>query len=703
MRTGPRTADIPLRCDFGKRAAALRQAIVVGFAGLVAGGFLSSAFAMPTAPSLKPKQGVVSTLVQPSELAALNRALEAADANRWSEVRSALARASDEGMKSLLRWRIVTDGNSGASFGELLDAMEEFKGWPAYSQIIEQAESACLTSRAPAEQKLAFLTAQEPRTSKGALALANVYTDLGRRDEAEAVVRQAWRSRPLSDGADRDLLSRFGGVLTADDYAARVDYLLWRGEVTDAQALLPRLPEGARLAAQARIALHKNQKSVDDLVERVPAEYASDPGLLYERARWRERRSLEQGELEMLLDIKGTDAAPAGREAIWQEKNQVIRRLIRLRDYRTAYKLTQDHGLSDGEAFRNAEWLAGWLALSKLKEPAAAERHFRKFLDGVSTPISVARGQYWLGEVLSAQNRSLEALAAYEAAAKYNYVFYGQLAAEKVASAKPEVRLFQLISLPLPTDEQRTAFSTRPDVRAAILLAELGRLSDFERFTFAVDDILETPIDHQMFSDIAHRFLQPKAAVRSAKAGLGRGLIAPDAVFPVLDLPRSTRNGSAEDAMVLALARQESEFNPLAISGANARGLMQIVPRWAQAEARSVGLPFRQSWLTDDPDYNLRLGRGFLDDLVNEFNGSYLLAAAAYNAGPSRVRQWMADFGDPRAPGVDPVDWIESIPFEETRNYVQRILENTIVYRNRLTGQPVEIKLSSDLKRGGQR
>jgi soluble lytic murein transglycosylase len=237
-------------------------------------------------------------------------------------------------------------------------------------------------------------------------------------------------------------------------------------------------------------------------------------------------------------------------------------------------------------------------------------------------------------------------------------------------------------------------------VRSAILLAETGRLASFERFSYAIDDTLATAMEHQMLFDIGAGYLEMRSAVRGAKAGLGRGLVAPDAVFPLMELPKSPRSGSAEPALVLALSRQESEFNHRAVSSADARGLMQMVPRYAQAEARMVGLPFRSSWLTDDPQYNLRLGRGFLDDLVDDYNGSYILAAAAYNAGPSRARQWIADFGDPRSSSVDAVEWIESVPFSETRNYIQRVLENTQVYRHRLTGQPVDITLSKDLERG---
>jgi soluble lytic murein transglycosylase len=431
----------------------------------------------------------------------------------------------------------------------------------------------------------------------------------------------------------------------------------------------------------------------------VPAEYLNDPGLLFDRARYAEHRGKDAEQLGYLLRISGEASPEVGREDIWEEKQSEMRRLIRERDYPTAYQLAAGHGLLSGEAFRDAEWVAGWIALEKLNEPAKAEAHFRVFGAGVATPISVSRAQYWLGEALTKQGRVPEAQEAYAAAAKYPYVFYGQLAAEKMRQMMPEVTRISFLAPAPPSDDERAEFARRTPVRAAILLAETGRMASFERFSFALDDMMTTAAEHQMLFDIGAGYLEMRAAVRGAKAGLGRGLVAPDAVFPMMSLPPSPRTGSAEPALVLALSRQESEFNPRAISGADARGLMQMVPRYAQAEAKMVGLPFKATWLTDDPQYNLRLGRGFLDDLVDDFGGSYILAAAAYNAGPSRARQWVSDFGDPRG-GTDPIDWIESIPFAETRNYVQRVLENTQVYRARLAGGPVDIQLLSDLKRG---
>lgn len=666
---------------------------------LLSTSVVAAAAANPTAPSLKPAPQIASAWMEQGEFQLLTRALEAADNNRWGEVRSALGRLNDPGAQALMRWRLATDGNSGMGYADLARAMEEFKGWPDFDKIEEQAERTIGFSSLTSDERIAWLKARGPQTSDGVLALADAYHSLGKLDDMTATIRNAWHTMATAAEGTAKIQQLYGGDLSAEDHFARADMFLWRGDVKSAQALGPKLSAGRKKLLDARIALMKNTRKIDAVVAAVPDDYQNDPGLLLARAQWRERRGQDSGELEMLLRIDSDKAPQVGREAIWTEKQSEMRRMLRDRQYATAYQLAAGHGLTSGEAFRDAEWAAGWLALEKLNDAQKAEAHFRTFEAGVQTPISISRANYWLGEALTKLGKTEEAQAAYQKAAKYPYVFYGQLACEKVKATTPEAAKISFALPAAPTDDERAAFAKTPAVRAAILLAETGRLASFERFSYAIDDMLTTTGEHQMLFDIAAGYLEMRAAVRGAKAGLGRGLVAPDAVFPLMELPKSPRSGSAEPALVLALSRQESEFNPRAVSSADARGLMQMVPRYAQAEARMVGLPFRSSWLTDDPAYNLRLGRGFLDDLVDDYNGSYILAAAAYNAGPSRARQWISDFGDPRGQ-VDAVDWIESIPFAETRNYVQRVLENTQVYRHRLTGGPVEITLSQDLARG---
>jgi len=689
---------------FGKRMSRTGRALMAAVALSALGGAIGAgvATANPVAPSLKPSPVLSSAWLDTADFTLLTRALDAADENQWSQVRSYLGRISDPAAQALVRWRIATNGDTGLGYNELVAALEQFKGWPDTSKIEEQLEITITRSSLTSEERIAWLLKRGPRTGEGMLALADAYHSQAQMDDRLRVIREAWRTMPMSDAAAAQIQVQYAGDLSSEDHFARADMFLWRGDTKSAQALGSKLSSGRKKLIDARIALMRNAKNVDKTVNAVPSEYIDDSGLLFDRARWAERRGRNSDELSYLLRINGERAPVAGREEIWGEKQSVMRRMIRERDYQKAYQLAAGHGLVSGEAFRDAEWMAGWLALEKLGDAAKAEAHFRVFGAGVATPISVSRAQYWLGEALTNQQRIPEAQEAYLAGSKYPYVFYGQLAAEKVRQQAPEAMKIAFSPPAPPTDEERAAFAKRTPVRAAILLAETGRLASFERFSFALDDVMETANEHQMLFDVAAGYLEMRAAVRGAKAGLGRGLVAPDAVFPLMPLPSSPRSGSAEPALVLALSRQESEFNARAISSADARGLMQMVPRYAQAEAKMVGLPFKSSWLTDDPQYNLRLGRGFLDDLVDDFGGSYILAAAAYNAGPSRARQWINDFGDPRV-NADPVDWIESIPFAETRNYVQRVLENTQVYRHRLAGAPVDIQLSEDLRRGRPR
>jgi len=690
--------DIPALAGFGKVGRSLGLLTAFSIALLSA----APAASLPSPPSIKPKPTIVASVLSASETATLQAGLDAADARRWNEARAHLSRLREGPARRLLRWRIVTDGDSGAGFGELLDAAETFRSWPDLSRIREQMELRIGVSSLSAGERIASLTALGPRTAEGVLALADAFAAESRERERERLVREIWRTRPLPSAAAADIERRHAEVLGSEDYAARADMLLWRSSISQARALLPKTDAAQRRVLEARMALMQNRKGAEATAAALPPELASDPGLQFERARLEERRGALSREAQILAGVSGTKTAPAGRETLWREKQAAARRLLREGDAEGAYRLCIDHGLTSGESLLDAEWLAGWIALRRQSDPARAIVHFRRLSDVAQTPISQGRAWYWLGRALAASGQTNEAQQAYQRAARFPFVFYGQLAAEELNEEADRRAAIAFAASPSPSEADRKAFLQREDVAAAVLLAESGRLSLFERFLNHIDDRLETETEHQMLFDIGASFLEMRAAVRSGKAGLSKGLIAPAAVFPVYALPPSPRTGSAEPALVLALARQESEFNHRAVSSANARGMMQMIPRYAEAEAKLVGLPFRQSWLTDDPEYNFRLGRGFLDDLVDDYGGSYIMAAAAYNAGPSRVRQWVADFGDPRA-GADPVDWIESIPFSETRNYVQRVLENTQVYRHRLTGEPAQVRLSADLRRGRPR
>ena len=314
--------------------------------------------------------------------------------------------------------------------------------------------------------------------------------------------------------------------------------------------------------------------------------------------------------------------------------------------------------------------------------------------NGVSTPISLARAAYWKGRTLDVLDKREEALAAYEDAAKHKFTYYGQLASERLND-----RGLNLGAEMEPSEAERANFEANRLVKALRLLGETGNTRLFRKFAYHLDDQLASPAEYTMLAELAEEYQITDIGVRGAKAGLAKGIISPQAAYPIVDYPLS-RQPRVERPLMLALSRQESEMNPRAISGAGARGLMQFMPATARHEARLRGLPYRKSWLTDDPGYNMTLGGAHLDNLLDQFNGSYIMTAAAYNAGGRRPKAWVQDYGDPRRGEIDPVDWVEFIPFSETRNYVQRVLENIQVYRYRVTGQETDIRLKEDLDRG---
>ena len=418
---------------------------------------------------------------------------------------------------------------------------------------------------------------------------------------------------------------------------------------------------------------------------------------MYDRVQYRRRTGNPDDALPLAAQIDARQAPPAARDDIYQERRLYVPRAMRARNYRLAYNLVSNHGLSSGEAFADAEWMSGWLMLRFLDQPQRAAEHFAHLDQNVSSPVSSGRALYWRAQAAEALGQRQEAERLYNAAARYNFTYYGQLAATR-GTRTATLNLPQTSSVP---DAVRARFESRELVRALRLMAQVGAQRDFESIAFYLDDTLDDPLEIELLAQMAREQSYYRTALRSAKAGLFRNVVATTAAYPVLQLPSAVRSsGRPEPALVLAIIRQESEFDAGAVSHANAHGLMQLIPSTAQAQARRVGMTYQRGSLTSDPEYNMTLGSAHLADLIDDFNGSYVLAIAAYNAGSHRARQWIGEWGDPRSSSVDVIDWVELIPFNETRNYVQRVMENLQVYRHRLADAPVPIEIESDLRRG---
>lgn len=637
--------------------------------------------------------------VSGAERIRLRDGMNAAEAGDWGGVAALRDAATDPLVRHMLQWRWASAPEAPLVFSDLAQALDELQGWPGRASMRNRAEQAIFDSRLSPGERIAFLRQDGgPQTGDGRVALAVALKDMGQRGEANEIARAAWREGVLTSNAEDRLLAEFGAELSSEDHAARVDVLLWRGQRSAAQRLLPRVSAADRAVANARIALQTRQRrGLQAAVDAVPASRRDDPGFLYDRTQYRRRTDQPVEAMALAAEIDPREAPLEARDDIFRERRLYVPRALRAGNYQLAYQLVSNHGMTQGEAFADAEWMAGWLSLRFLSQPQRAADHFAHLSENVSSPVSRSRALYWRAEALRALGQRDEAERVLIEAARYNFTYYGQLAATR----GDRTAMLSLAATAQVPDSVRARFEARELVRALRLMSEVGAQRDFESIAFYLDDTLDDPMEIELLSQMAREQSYHRTALRSAKAGLFRGVVAVNAAYPLIDLPSVVQqSGRPEPAFVLAIIRQESEFDVGAISSANARGLMQLIPSTAQAQARREGMPFQRAALTTDPQYNMTLGSAHLADLVDSFGGSYVLAIAAYNAGSHNVRNWIADWGDPRSSSVDVVDWIELIPFSETRNYVQRVTENLQVYRYRLAGEPVQIQLEADLHRG---
>jgi len=449
-----------------------------------------------------------------------------------------------------------------------------------------------------------------------------------------------------------------------------------------------------RALMTARLKLAQNGSGMDAALKAVPTSLRKDSGLLYERGKWRRKKRTKDYALPTYLDIKTPPLSEDGKKAVWREKKIMSYWAIEEKDYPSLYGLTTNHGLTRGASFAEAEFLAGWVSLTQLGRPKVALDHFTRLKNGVSRPVSLARASYWQGRAHEAIGDG-QAYAYYVEASRYPNTYYGQLAALKQEGNTAQ------ISLPpeLVSDQSKVQFDNDRRVRALHILGEAGESRYFSQFAFHLDDVLTDEYGLSLLSQLSKDYGFMRPSVRAAKqAGRFQTMLtesgypkiaAIDALPTKFDMP-----------FVYAIARQESEFETNVVSSAKAYGLMQMINSTAKATARKHRIPYDRERLSSDGDYAANLGALHLHDLLDIFDGSYILAAVSYNAGPHRARSWIKKYGDPRDINVDAVDWIEKIPFSETRNYVQRVMENMQVYRARLNNDMGPNRLEADLNKG---
>lgn len=625
----------------------------------------------------------------PADYLLYQAAFQAADIGAWDTARGLIGRANDPLPGKVLRAIDLARVDGDASFADIAAFIRANPSWPTLTALRLQAERA-MPAEMPAAEAIAWFESYPPLTFDATLRYALTLRGAGREADAAAYVRERWRTIQITPFQKEQLLAAFGHALSRHDHETRLDALLWARRDTEARRMFELVGPGHRALADARLRLAERTSGVDTAVSAVPSELANHEGLVFERARWRRIAERTGPAIELLAYQPAETAQP---NAWWGERNILSRRLFNNGDMAGAYRVVSDHRLSGGFPYSQAEWFAGFLALRFLDRPQQAFEHFVKLYDAVASPISWARGAYWAARAQERLGNAAEAERWYLLAAEHDTAFYGQLANDRLG--RPSVG--GLASEPAIAPEVRDAFQQREFVRIVRALHQLGRedlmLSFFNRIMSDAD----TEIDYALLGDLALAMGNRYLAVRTGKAAVADGLHVTAAAYPLL--PLDAANGRVEPALLLALIRQESEFRIDAVSHAGARGLMQLMPATAQLTANRLGVPHHVDRLTTDPAHNIQLGSEYLAQMLDRYNGSYILAVAAYNAGPGRVDSWLPRLGDPRSGRVDVLDWIESIPIYETRNYVQRVLENVQTYRLRLGAPLTAGALERDLAR----
>ncbi len=626
-----------------------------------------------------------------SEASKLRDAIEAAKSGDTDRAKSVQATLADPVARRIVDWAMIDSAASRLSFFDLDAGKRDLWGWPRAARRATAAEKALESASMSPQRVVDWFDGKDPTTAEGAMALASAYQSLGRQSDAETLIRRFWREHSFEADVQARMLGRYGQILTADDNAHRLDILLYGSQGPAAKAMLDLVSPEQRALGEARIALRADRNDATAYISRVPEALQSDPGLSFERARYYRKRSLDVVAVQNLRSFP-SDLPPEIAAQIWPERRALMTSALRSGDTAGAYAAVVNHGLAPGADYAEAEFFAGWIALTKLHDAALAEQHFAKLQAAGSSPITLSRALYWRGRAAEARGDSGAAAGFWTQGAQYYTAFYGQLSAEKIGQ--------QTITLgpdPVPNAADRERFEARDLIRAARLLADAGERDTMRAFVLSIDDVLPSPEEQVLLVDMARQYGDQDLSMRVVRAGAQRGFYMPTRGYPVREIPQG--GGLPEPAFALAIIRQESNFDPGQRSGPGARGMMQLMPGTASAVARRIGVGYSASRLTD-PDYNVRLGSTFLGQLIDELGGSYVLAAAAYNAGPGRAHQWMGDCGDPKSGSIDPADFIECISIPETRNYVMRILETTQVYRARLNGGSAPLQLTADLKRG---
>lgn len=607
------------------------------------------------------------------------------------EIKAAM---TEPAARALMDWLAIRSG-AAVGFDRVVDFLRDNPDWPATAALRRRAEETLLSNRKPAALVRAFFSTTKPATASGKLALALAFKGDGLDRDAADLVRDAWRNDTFGREFETKLLESFPGVLTQADHRFRMERFLFKENWPSATRAAAFAGKDYLTLVKARMTVDERSDKAGAALDAVPAALRSDTSYIFSRAQFLRHKDKAVEAANAIEGVASDRATLVDGDQWWVERRMIARKLLDQGDPKAAYAIARSHGADSSAQKIEAEFHAGWIALRFLDEPQTAARHFAEAARIAETPISVARAAYWQGRAAEAAGGGEEARQHYEKAAQHAITYYGQLARARLGYTNLPLRVASEADV-----EARAAFDRSTPVQAIRLLYAAGATNLAMPLCADLAQRLTDPAQLDALGELAVANRDPRSLLVIGKTAVQRGLPLDLHAYPTIGIPAFEPIGSrVEKAMVYAIARQESAFDPKAQSGVGARGLMQLMPATAKRTAQRFGVDFDVDKLVDDPAYNAKLGSAHLGELMDDWKGSFVLTFASYNAGGGNVKKWIDAYGDPRKPDIDPVDWVERIPFSETRNYVQRVMENLQVYRRRLEERSA-LLFEKDLRQG---
>ena len=606
---------------------------------------------------------------------------------KWKTAIKISKKAKDKMVFKTVYWLYLIKPTNSATFFDYLTFINNNPNYPRINRLKYLAEHKINLKTVPPKVVLKWFDGKEPLSEYGKIKLGESYISQGNSEKGSKLIKEGWIKARLTKSNLAYLRKKYKKIITVSDNIKRADWHAWEGKHWDVQRMLRYLPKDETALYRARQLLMSRSYGVDNAIAKVPEKFKNDIGLKYDRLKWRRRRGRLDPSLEILFSVPKDPIKLVRPDLWWKERGILTRSLIYKKKYAKAYKVSSNHSLKDGPEYADSEWLSGWIALTFLNDPNLALQHFKNFYNNVGYPISLSRGAYWIARTYKIKGNEQKAGEWFNEALKYPNTYYGQLAFVEMKPGEG----FTLTDQLSVSKKYEKEFNKNPLIKNIRLLKELDKSEYTKYFLKHLASLNISEGSEMLAGKLAVDVSRYDFAIQIAKQASYEKRFYNEINYPVIETPKIVNNKSMpKPELILAVIRQESEFDQKARSYVGARGLMQLMTYTAKLVAKQAKLSYSKNKL-NNPDYNIQLGSYYLAGLLEEYEGSYPFALAAYNAGPKRVKYWKKINGNPQKGKISYVDWVELIKFKETRNYVQRVLENVNVYRYILSGKPVRI------------